>query len=101
MTETVDFRNVGIVLQEFGPNGARTIGISADEKLIRTVATGMGIEYRARLAAPGTPSEAIEKARIAVLDAISGADFTEKAEGESIAKPVWWDKLDKEEGLNV
>jgi hypothetical protein len=97
LIDAVDVRSVGIVLQEFGPNGSRTIGISADPRLIRTVAGAMAVAYRGQIGAPGTPSETIDKARISVLDSIAGADFTEEAEGEQIAKPVWWDTLDNNE----
>jgi hypothetical protein len=92
----VDVRNIGVVLTEFGPHGSRTIGISAEPQLIRHVAGAMGVAYRAQMAACGTPSAAIDEARTRVLDSIARADFTVEAEGESIAKPVWWAALDEE-----
>lgn len=114
MTCNVDMKNIGVVLTQFGPDGSHTLGISADPRLIRQVAGRMGVEYRSRLAAPGTPSAEIDAGRIKVLDTIAGATNTEfEAEepdaqghegrgelddaqghedrGEQVEKPVWWD----------
>ncbi|MFI5399223.1 MAG: hypothetical protein ACHQ9S_27145 [Candidatus Binatia bacterium] len=116
----MDMKNIGVVLTQFGPDGSHTIGISADPRLIRQVAGRMGVEYRARLAAPGTPSAEIDAGRIKVLDTIAGATNTEfdteepdaqghegrggkddaqghEDRGEQVEKPVWWDTLSNAE----
>lgn len=81
------------MLQEMGSQGCRTIALSANPDLIRRVAAAMSVEYRARLGAPGSASSIIDGARIKVLDSIASASITEEDEGESIARPVWWDTL--------
>lgn len=88
------------MLVEFSPQGQHTIAISADERVIRSVAGSMAVDYRARQAIRGGPMHEIEATRIRVLDAIAKADFDDEDEsdaqgheGRGVEEPAWWDSL--------
>ena len=93
---------LGLVLKEFGPDAkAHAIAFTDDPYVIRRVARAMAAEYRACLPSTDSPRRGIEEARLRCLEEIVvSADVPEEAEGEPIARPVWWDTLSNSEEVS-